>query len=94
MKMTLNKSVFYFTLVIFLSGCSQTEEVIIVQQKTGYINTNCYLVYGEKSREAALIDVGGPVDTLLALIKVNKLNLKYVFITHCHQDHVDGLPRY
>lgn len=55
------------------------------------IETNCYLLYDERSGEAALVDVGGPVDTLISIIEKKNLKLKYIFITHCHPDHVYGL---
>jgi glyoxylase-like metal-dependent hydrolase (beta-lactamase superfamily II) len=51
------------------------------------------LLYDTGSREAALIDVGGPVDSLLAAIDEKGLELKYIFATHCHMDHVEGVPR-
>jgi hydroxyacylglutathione hydrolase len=58
-----------------------------MQQVTGPIETNCYLLYDIKSKEAVLIDPGGHIDTLIKLIKENKLDLKYIFITHGHIDH-------
>jgi glyoxylase-like metal-dependent hydrolase (beta-lactamase superfamily II) len=45
-----------------------------------------------KSKEAALFDVGGSIDSLTTHIKNNNLKLKYIFATHCHLDHIDGVP--
>ena len=42
--------------------------------------------------QADLIDPGGLVDTLVAFIKENELELKYIFVTHGHIDHVFGIP--
>jgi len=77
-----------------LSADSPTPESLkVVHQTTPPpIEMNCYLLYDEKSAEAAIVDVGGPVDTLMSVIEKNDLELKYIFITHCHPDHVYGLP--
>ena len=78
--------------VIVASGCSSSEEFVVLRQVTGGIETNCYLLYGSKSKEAALIDVAGPVDSLLEIILTENLDLKYFLFTHGHFDHVVGLP--
>jgi len=77
---------------VFLTHCTQTEELIIDHQVTGAIKTNCYLIYGENSKEAALIDIGGTIDSLLSIIKGKELNLKYIICTHSHLDHIIGVP--
>jgi glyoxylase-like metal-dependent hydrolase (beta-lactamase superfamily II) len=64
----------------------------LLQQVTGPIQTNCYLLYDATSKEAALFDVGGPIDSLMAVITAKQLKLKYVFATHCHMDHLEGVP--
>lgn len=66
--------------------------MVIHQTLAPPIETNGYLLYDERSGEAALVDVGGPVDTLISIIEKKNLKLKYIFITHCHADHVYGLP--
>lgn len=78
--------------VFLLLNCSSSEDIKVLHQVTGGIHTNCYLLYGTKTKDAALFDVAGPIDTLLNFIKENKLNLKYFFCTHGHPDHIIGLP--
>ena len=65
-------------------NCTSTETFEVIHQVTGGIETNCYLIYGTKSKEAALIDVGGSIDTLLFHIKQHELNLKYFLFTHVY----------
>lgn len=49
------------------------------------------MLYDEKSKEAALFDVGGPIESLTAIIDSKGLKLKYIFATHVHMDHVEGV---
>jgi glyoxylase-like metal-dependent hydrolase (beta-lactamase superfamily II) len=81
-------------LVYLLLGnyCAQSEEFIIHHQVSGPGETNTYLLYAAKSKEAALFDVGGRIDTLESIINDENLDLKYIFITHAHCDHVYGIP--
>ncbi len=68
------------------------EDFKVLHQVTGPIETNCYLIFGTKSKEAALIDPGWQVDTLINHIRNNNLKLKYVFVTHGHIDHFYYIP--
>ena len=80
--------------LVFLTGaCKKSGELVLLHQVTGPIETNCYLLYDARTGEAALIDVGGPIDTLLAHIEENALHVKYIFATHVHMDHVEGVPQ-
>ncbi len=45
-------------------------------------------MYDAVEKEAALIDIGGPVDSLVAHIRKSDLQLKYVFITHGHKEDI------
>jgi hydroxyacylglutathione hydrolase len=83
--------VFIVSAILLADGTKPKSFKVIPQALAPPIETNCYLLYDEKSGEAALVDVGGPVDTLTSFIRNKNLKLKYIFITHCHPDHVMGL---
>jgi len=42
--------------------------------------------------EAALIDVSGASDQVAAVLKDQKLTLKYLLVTHAHPSHLSALP--
>lgn len=52
---------------------------------------NSFLVVCEQTREALLIDAGAFSPSLAEYLSTHQLNLRQVFITHEHYDHVDGL---
>ena len=52
---------------------------------------HCYLAWDEVSREGALFDTGWDAGTVLALIEEHGVNLKHLFLTHLHQDHVAAM---
>ena len=54
--------------------------------------TNCYIIFEENSKEIMCVDPAGDVDKLEDLIKnVFKGTLKYIYLTHCHGDHIGGV---
>lgn len=55
---------------------------------------NCYLVWDEVTLEAALFDTGLDAQPVLDCIVQNQLQLKHIFITHSHFDHVEALPKF
>ena len=69
-----------------------TSPGIVVQRQIAGAQTNCYLVYDPASLDAAVVDVAGPIDTLLATVRGQSLCLRYFLLTHGHFDHVIGLP--
>jgi hydroxyacylglutathione hydrolase len=52
---------------------------------------NCYLVWDEVSREAALFDTGWDAAPIFKIIDEEKLDLKHLFITHTHEDHIAAM---
>lgn len=53
--------------------------------------TNCYIVFDEESKEAMVIDPAGDVEEIVEMMNILKANLKYIYITHCHGDHIGGV---
>lgn len=81
-----------FCIFFLFCGFICGSELNILQQESGPWKTNSYLVFDESGREAALVDPGWPIETLLEGIIKKNLKLKYILITHCHQDHIAGVP--
>ncbi|MGQ8336791.1 MBL fold metallo-hydrolase [Sunxiuqinia sp. A32] len=78
------------TFFVIVAGKDINGLVIETETSLTY-QTNCYLLYDIESNEAALVDVSEKVDSLIQLISDKDIQLKYIFITHCHPDHVYGL---
>jgi glyoxylase-like metal-dependent hydrolase (beta-lactamase superfamily II) len=57
------------------------------------ITVNCFLVWDEVTRDAALFDTGLDAKPVLECIAANQLQLRHIFITHSHYDHVEALPK-
>jgi len=58
----------------------------------GQLQTNCYLVWDEKSREAVIIDPADDADYIIRKIQDFKLKPKLILATHGHFDHVLAVP--
>ena len=56
----------------------------------GY-DTNCYIVWDQDSKETIVVDPAGDVDRIIEMINILQGNLKYIFLTHCHGDHIGGV---
>ncbi len=57
------------------------------------MTVNCYLVWDEVTRDAALFDSGLDPAPILNCIAENQISLRHIFITHSHWDHVNALPK-
>ena len=55
------------------------------------LTVNCYLIWDEVCRDAALFDTGWDALPILGLIEENQLILRHIFITHTHEDHMAAL---
>lgn len=53
--------------------------------------TNCYIVFDEKSKETIVIDPGGEVDKIGNMLDILNAKVKYIYLTHCHGDHIGGV---
>ena len=53
--------------------------------------TNCYIIADEEKHESIVIDPAGDVDKIIAMLDILKVKLKYIYLTHCHGDHIGGV---
>ena len=51
---------------------------------------NCSLVWCDETQQAAVIDPGGDLDQILAVVKQRELTLTQIWQTHAHIDHAGG----
>ncbi|MBR2786125.1 MAG: MBL fold metallo-hydrolase [Clostridia bacterium] len=55
------------------------------------IYTNVYIIQDEISKETLVVDPGGEVDKIVDMLNILQAKLKYIFLTHCHGDHIGGV---
>ena len=53
--------------------------------------TNCYIIVDEETKETLVIDPGAEVEKIVEMLDILGAKLKYIFITHCHADHIGAL---
>lgn len=56
----------------------------------GSLWTNCYLLAASNG-DAVVVDPGGPAGEVSAVINKEKLNVKWILLTHGHVDHIAGI---
>ncbi|MDY6942772.1 MAG: MBL fold metallo-hydrolase [Pseudomonadota bacterium] len=52
---------------------------------------NCTVVWCEQTRQAAIIDPGGDLNRVMAVIEREQLTVEKILATHGHMDHVGGV---
>ncbi len=67
------------------------RELRCIATAAGGMAVNCYLAWDEVSREAALFDTGWEAEPVFELIGQNQLQLRHIFVTHSHEDHIAAL---
>lgn len=65
--------------------------MIIESLIVGQIDTNCYILACEETKEAAVIDPGGDASEILAAINRLAVKVKYIICTHGHADHIEAI---
>ncbi len=53
--------------------------------------TNCYIIQEENTKETMVIDPGGEVERIIEMLNILEAKLKYIYLTHCHGDHIGAL---
>ena len=72
---------------------SRWRELRVFTTRNDDFTVNCFLAWDEVAREAALFDTGLDAQPVLDCLAAEKLQLKHIFITHSHWDHVEMLPQ-
>lgn len=72
---------------------SRWRQLRMITTNSSGFAVNCYLVWDSETRTAALFDAGFDAAPVLYLLRENDLNLRFVFITHGHHDHIAALPQ-
>jgi glyoxylase-like metal-dependent hydrolase (beta-lactamase superfamily II) len=70
---------------------SRWRELRVITTTREGITVNCYMVWDEVSREGALFDTGWDAAPLLQLLGENRVQLKHLFLTHTHEDHIAAM---
>lgn len=55
------------------------------------IITNCYIIEEEETKETMVIDPGGEAEKIIELLDILKAQVKYIYLTHCHGDHIGAV---
>lgn len=63
----------------------------IISMQLGPIETNCYIVYDEVTKEAMVIDPAWDYPTIDKALTEYDLKLTKIFLTHGHADHIGAL---
>lgn len=53
--------------------------------------TNCYILVDETQKKAMVIDPAGNVDKIITILDNLGAKLEYIYLTHCHADHINGV---
>lgn len=67
---------------------------MIVTFDGGIFDSNVHIFYDEKTKEAMIVDCGAPAANVLPFILQNELDVKYIFLTHGHYDHIHFVSQY
>jgi len=67
------------------------RELRVIFTTRGGNTVNCYLVWDEVTRAAALFDTGWEAAPVLTIIEENDLKLNHLFLTHTHEDHIAAM---
>lgn len=65
----------------------------IIHRILGELETNCYLLIDEDTKEAAVIDPADSAELLQKTMEEAGVTLRYILLTHGHRDHTLAAPK-
>ena len=63
----------------------------IAVMQLGSYGTNCYIVWDEQTKNAAVIDPGDEAMSVLQTLEKEGLQLQMILLTHAHFDHIGAV---
>lgn len=60
----------------------------LIVYPAGVYQANCYIAFDENSKAGIVVDPGGDHEEIIGICEKNKLNIKYIMLTHGHGDHI------
>ena len=70
---------------------SRWREIRVIPTTRSGTTVNCFLIWDEVSREAALFDTGWEAEPVFKLVDEHSLQLRHLFLTHLHEDHIAAM---
>jgi len=58
---------------------------------TGPLSVNTYIVSCSETKKGMVIDPGGNADKIISLLRMEKIMLTHILLTHGHFDHIGGV---
>lgn len=65
--------------------------MILERLVLGGLQTNCYVLADEETKECAVFDPAADADRIMSVVNQYGLNVKYIILTHVHIDHIMAL---
>lgn len=56
-------------------------------------HTNTYIIQDEITKETMVVDPGAEVDKIIEMLDIMNSKLKYIYLTHCHGDHIGAVQQ-
>jgi glyoxylase-like metal-dependent hydrolase (beta-lactamase superfamily II) len=57
------------------------------------MTVNSYIIWDDRSRLAAAFDTGASCETMMEFVREQRLDVRHIFVTHTHEDHIADLPK-
>ena len=70
------------------------SQIVVKRIVLGPVRTNCYIVYNSETKEGMIFDPASMSDKIKEFVEEEKIDVKAIFLTHGHFDHIGGATKY